>query len=439
MPAPRPARWRLVLFGSGDFACNLYWQSVTLYLLFFYTDVLGLTPGVAGLIAMIGAIWDGLADLAVGIVAQRGRYRYRTLIAGGAIPLGVAFALLYGAPAVTGTSVAAALVAHIAFRSLYALVNVPYAAWSTRITQDSGDRTFIAGARMLFGAAAATIVALGTPWIAARIGDGMSPSGYVAAAAVFAAVATPVLLMVAASTPEVLPAAAGKGVSVAACLRVLGRNRAFVTLNAAMAAGGIAAALLNQSVLYYFAHVVGDPGAGPGTLAMMGLVGVVVVPLWTWWATRRGARSAWFVAALIGLGCAAGFAMSAAGEGTTRIFLLGMQVAFAGFSLAGWAMLPDTVEYGEATQGVRVEAIAFGVSALVQKGALAAAAAVIGGVYDAVGYAGGAVQAPAAVAGIGWLMIVGPAVAITLSMAAMVANPLRRGTHDAIVAGLGRG
>ena len=29
-------------YGSGDFAFNLYWQGVSLYLFYFYTDVLGL-------------------------------------------------------------------------------------------------------------------------------------------------------------------------------------------------------------------------------------------------------------------------------------------------------------------------------------------------------------------------------------------------------------
>lgn len=31
-------------YGVADTACNLVWQMITLYLMFFYTDVMGLSP-----------------------------------------------------------------------------------------------------------------------------------------------------------------------------------------------------------------------------------------------------------------------------------------------------------------------------------------------------------------------------------------------------------
>ncbi|WP_260582460.1 hypothetical protein [Sphingopyxis sp. PET50] len=35
---------RTIAFGSGDFAFNLYWQSLSLFLLFYYTEAVGLSP-----------------------------------------------------------------------------------------------------------------------------------------------------------------------------------------------------------------------------------------------------------------------------------------------------------------------------------------------------------------------------------------------------------
>ncbi|GAA3696884.1 glycoside-pentoside-hexuronide family transporter [Sphingomonas cynarae] len=437
IPAGRPRRWRLLLFGAGDFACNLYWQSVTLYLLFFYTDVLGIAPVTAGLIYMAGAIWDGVADMLAGMIAQRGQYGYRRLIGWTAVPLGIAFVLLYRRPGI-GT-IGGVVAAQLAFRALYALVNIPYAAWSVRISEDSRDRTVVAGARMLFGAGAATIVALGIPWIAERAGgSAISVEGYGAAAAVFALVATPLLLFVVAMTPEAIPDVPALRPSIAHCVSALGRNRAFVTLNAAMAAAGIAATLLNQSVLYYHRHVVGDMATGAATLVLMGLVGVGVVPLWTLAATRIGARSTWFVAAALGIVCAAIFAVPVSGGAMARPFLIGMQVALVGFNLTGWALLPDTIDHGEAAGGIRVEAMAFGVSALVQKLAIAVAVLMIGTVYGSIGYVGSGSASATTATGITWLMIAGPALATALSVVAMAANPLRRGAHAAAMAELHR-
>ena len=195
-----PARLR---FASGDFACNLYWQSSSLFLFFYYTDVLHLAPQIAGVVYMLGSVWDGTADLLAGIWAERGRRAYARVVGYGAVPLGVAFPLLYFAPPFQGMAfVAALLVAQFAFRSLYAMVNIPYAAWSARISTDSRDRAAIAGLRMLFGTIAAVVVSLATERISFAVsGSRTSVMGFLFAAACFSLVATPLLIFVARRSP----------------------------------------------------------------------------------------------------------------------------------------------------------------------------------------------------------------------------------------------
>lgn len=85
LPAPAPAPGndeRLALrkklgFGLGDFAFNLYWQATTLYLLYYYTDVLGLPPVTAGWIFGGALLWDALCDPVAGYIANRTRTRDR--------------------------------------------------------------------------------------------------------------------------------------------------------------------------------------------------------------------------------------------------------------------------------------------------------------------------------------------------------------------------
>lgn len=416
---------RLTLFAAGDFACNLYWQSVTLFLLFFYTDVLLLPAATAGLVAMLGALWDGIADMTVGMVAQRAR-SYRRFVIGGSLPLGIAFVALFALSEWRGTGLAlAALAAQMVFRTLYALVNVPYAAWSTRISDDSGDRAVVAGLRMLFGTAAATLVALTMPRL-----------GYAPAAAIYAVVAVPLLVLVAARSREVSPLPTAQRIRIGTYLATLVRNRAFVTLNLAMAMAGIAAAVVNQSVLHYFDHVVRRSASGPGSLALMGIVGAACVPLWMVLTRRFGARAIWLTATAIGLSAVAIYTASAGGTVPTQVLLVTLQIAFTALNLGFWAMLPDTVDYGEATAGIRAEAVAFGVAALVQKIALAIAAGVIGLAYHRIGYIPGPRQPAETVAGIRLTMLVGAAVGMSGSALAMLANPLRRGVHGRVLASL---
>ncbi len=422
-PSARPGPAKMVLFASGDFACNLYWQSITLFLFYFYTEHLRLPPATAGLIYAAGALWDGIADLAVGIAAQRSRAGYRRFVALGSLPLGLTFIALYITPSGSMAIVAAsALAAQIGFRTLYAIVNVPYAAWSTRISQDSDDRATIAGLRMIFGTAAVMAVAVATPWLAAAF----APAGYAIAAALFAAVAVPLLLVVANRTPEARHPAPALPIAVTTSLAALARNRAFVTLNAAMAAAGVAAAVVAHSMLYYFAHVVGDPAGGPRALAVMAVAGALAVPAWMAVARGFGTRLVWLAAAAIGL---AAIAVLAAGAPALAA-MIGLQTAFTGCNLVFWAMLPDTVDWGEAQSGLRIEATAFGAAALIQKAGLAAAAGLVGVLYSHVGYTGGGgVQQVATIDGIRAVMLAVPAVGLALSIAAMLANPLRHGVH----------
>lgn len=414
---PKPA---LVLFASGDFAFNLYWQSISLYLLFFYIDVLALPPVTAGLVFMAGTLWDAVADLAAGAVAERTRVSYRRLIAWGTLPLGLAFVVMFALPT---QAVGAILLAQMLFRTLYAFTNIPYAAWTTRLSAEPAVRTLLTGMRMMFGAVAAALVALGLPALAALY-------GYPQAAALLAIAGVPLLLIVALKVPEprrerVTAIPSSLRGQVAALLR----NRAFVTLNIAAAAGGAAAALLGQSVPYYYRYVMAYPAGGPQALAAMGVASPLVLPLWTLLAARSGARAAWLIAAVIGLAGLGMFAWQPIDTAFAALALLVVaSAAFAGFNLAAWALLPDTVDWGEAQGDVRVEALAFGAFAFVQKIALALSGLAIGMVYGASGFVAGTAQGPVVSATIRWLMLGGPALLIAVSLAAMLAHPLRRHT-----------
>lgn len=441
VPPPRsPSLGRIALFASGDFACNLYWQSLSFFLLFFYTDALRLSPAVAGLVLLLGSVWDGIADLMVGIQAERSRRDYRWFLTAGAVPLGIGFVLLYVAPPLDDAPLVAAVLAlHLLFRALYAFVNIPYSAMTARITGDSGQRALISGLRMLFGTAAALVVALGTQRIAAASPGGLAGTqGYLTAALLFGGAGAVLLLAVGRGSP----AAPGPGrppLAIGAALRVLARNRAFVTLNLAMAGIGIAATALTRSVLYWFHYVVGDAAGGPAALAMMGFAGALFVPLWMAVGSRTGMRGLWFAATAVGLMAVSAFAAAGGSDAwTAQLFLVVMQAALVGFNLVFWAMLPDTVEYGEHRAGVRVEALGFGVSALTQKVALGLAAALMGIVYQAVGYRPEVAQTAETIAGIRWVMLLVPALCFVAAALVMRANPLRRGAHAAIVADLAR-
>jgi GPH family glycoside/pentoside/hexuronide:cation symporter len=426
----RPSKPRLLLFAFGDFAFNLYWQSIMLFLLFYYTEALSLPIAVAATTYMVASIWDGIANFVAGLLVDRehDRFRYGPLLAAGAVPLGLSFVITYFPPPLSGAwAVGIVFVSHLLFRTFYAAVNVPYLAMTARISADPGDRAFVAGMRMMSGTAAAVIVALGT----VPLGRWMTGSGaaqaYFGAAMVFAAVGAAILMLVGATYREAAEPRRPLPGSVKAAVISLARNNAFVALNAAMMAVIVAMTVLSKSVLYYFKYLLAVPHAGEIALAWMGLVGGIAIPLWMLFGRFVGLRALWLIA--LGLGIAGLLVFAAvplSGIRAMQLFLVGMQIMAVGIYFVFWAMLPNTIEYGERTTGLHVEGAVFGLAALLQRIAIGIATGILGWGFESAGYVANVKQSAETLERMRETIAIAPLAFLALSFVAMALNPLGR-------------
>jgi GPH family glycoside/pentoside/hexuronide:cation symporter len=195
--------------------------------------------------------------------------------------------------------------------------------------------------------------------------------------------------------------------------------------------------MLGKSVLYYFKYLLDDPDAGQLALAEMGLVSGVAIPLWMLVGRRVGLRALWLISAAIGIaGLLVFAAVPLGGVGTMQLFLIGMQVVSVGLNFVFWAMLPNTIEYGERATGLHVEGTVFGVAALLQRIAIGIATAILGWGFASAGYIPNVQQSAATLASMRMTVAVAPLIFLTLSCVAMAANPLgRRSTLMPEVAG----
>ena len=426
----RPSRPRLLLFAFGDFAFNLFWQSIMLFLLFYYTDALTLPIGVAATTYMVASVWDGIANFIAGVLVDRrhASLNYGRLLVLGALPLSLTFVLTYMPPVSSGwIAIATVFVAHLLFRTAYAGVNVPYLAMTARISPDPGDRAFVAGTRMLFGTAAAVTVALCTVPVGRWLTGASSAQAYFGAAVLFATIAAVILVLVGATYREDAQPHRPLPTSVKAALASLRGNRAFVALNAAMMAMIVAITVLNKSVLYYFKYLLEDPDAGQLALASMGLVSGIAIPLWMLLGRFVGLRALWLIAAGIGMGGLVLFSVvHLNGARTMQLFLVGMQVVSVGLNFVFWAMLPNTIEFGERETGVHVEGTVFGLAALLQRIAIGIATAILGWSFASAGYIANVRQSTETLAGMRETIAIVPLAFLALSCIAMALNPLGR-------------
>jgi GPH family glycoside/pentoside/hexuronide:cation symporter len=426
----RPSKARLLLFAFGDFAFNLYWQSIMLFLLFYYTDALGISIAIAGTIYLVASVWDGIANFVAGVLVDRRHdsFRYGPLLVAGAVPLGLTFVLTYMPPFTRGAwALASVLTAHLLFRTAYAGTNVPYLAMTARISADGGDRAFVAGMRMLFGTTAQIVVALYTVSVGTWLTGSSSAEAYFVAAIVFAVTGAVILMLVGMTYREAVQPERPLPESLKDALFSLARNRAFVALNAALMAVIVAMTVLSKSVLYYFKYLLHVPHAGEVALAWMGLAGGIAIPLWMLISRYAGLRASWLIAVGFGIvGLLIFIAVRFDGVVAMQTFLIAMQVMAVGVYYVFWAMLPNTIEYGERATGLHVEGAVFGVAALLQRIAIGIATAILGLSFASAGYVANVQQSAATLAGMRGTVALVPLAFLALSCVAMVLNPLGR-------------
>ena len=146
-------------FGSGDMAQNLIYQTVSIWLLFFYTNVYGISPGSAALMFLIVRLVDVLWDPIVGAFVDKSNPRwgkYRSWLILGGIPL-AGLAILCFWNQFSG-SLVYAYITYVGMSMCYTLVNVPYGALNSSLTRDTEEITILTSTRMFMANLGALIV-----------------------------------------------------------------------------------------------------------------------------------------------------------------------------------------------------------------------------------------------------------------------------------------
>jgi Na+/melibiose symporter-like transporter len=141
-------------YSLGDSAANFIFQTVMMFLMFFYTDILGISAAVAGTIFLATRIFDAFNDPMMGAIADRtntrwGKFRPWVLIS--AIPFGVIGVLMFTAPNFSGMGkIIYAFITYNLMMIIYTINNVPYCAMTGVLTGDSIERTGLAQYRFIF-------------------------------------------------------------------------------------------------------------------------------------------------------------------------------------------------------------------------------------------------------------------------------------------------
>jgi GPH family glycoside/pentoside/hexuronide:cation symporter len=426
----------VIAYGGADFAFNLAFSFCSLFLLYFYTDILGLSGVASGMVVMAALVWEGVSDPLFGFICGKisTRWgRYRPYLLWGAVPLAIAFLTMFVPVTLTGVGLLVyAIITHLLFRTVYTVVNIPYIALSAEMTQCSDDRGRLASARMFFAMAAGLVLSATTLPLVAWLGGGRV--GFFRFALVLGIVVASVLLAAFVLTRERRDFAERAQPSLAVTVAAIMRNRLFLCLLAASLLATTGYTISSKALVYYMKYHAGSEAVMTQGLTIMLATAAATTWFWSWFARRSSKRNAWLAANAVSVICLTLLYLLAPRPGLLLwMILAGAGAGQSGFYVTFWSMLPDTVEFGELRTGVRGEGALVGGVILVQKLAMGLGIGLVGAVLSMLGYVPNREQSDAAINGILMGTTLVPIVLIGAGAAMICRYPLDQRRHRRMV------
>lgn len=420
-------------FGSGDLAQNLIYQTICMYLLFFYTNVYGLEPSVAAfmflIVRLVDVAWDPLVGTFVDRMSPR-LGKYRSYLIFGGIPL-TGFAILCFWDGFHG-SVAYAYVTYVGMSMCYTLINVPYGALNASLTRDTDEITILTSVRMFMANCGGLAVASGIPLLVAYLSpDGLtntaeSAGAWFATMAIFAIVGLALLVFCFSQCKErvVMDSSEAANVKVSDLFTEFERNRPlrviaffFVTAFAMMSVG-------NSAGSYYMIYNVNAPEYMALFMGLGSAPSFIFMPLVPLIKRVIGKKNMFYVflcIAILGMAILYVVSMVDALKGQIWLVMVAQFIKSTGVIVATgymWALVPEVISYGEWKSGKRIAGIVNALTGIFFKAGMALGGVVPGLVLAYVGFDGGNAveQSPLAQQGILWLVCLIPAALLVLAM-----------------------
>jgi GPH family glycoside/pentoside/hexuronide:cation symporter len=429
---------RRLSYGAGAFGIAAIYGLLVQLLLFYYTDVYGLDPKLAGLIAFTGALIDGLIDPVVGWITSQTNTRmgrYRPYLVFGTLPVSLTFVLIFSKPGFAqGHLFAFAFVTQLLFRICYQAVFLPYTALLTQISAHAATRSVVAGYKAWFVALGQLFVAWFGLAMVHAFEARYSGRGFLFAAIVVALVSAAAIFQAGLFAREVDTEGEDATRDVANPIAALGhmlRNRYFVMVSLANLIFAIGVAILTSGVIYILRYELGAPDDLRMVLAAMFLAGLVATPFWAAISRRHGKQAAWVGGSLA---CAVTLAVAAIVH-PMQLWSYALVFAIHGAGLQGiyvvmFASMADAVDYGEWRTGGRTEAFSFGCMTFLNKAALAISGGVLGLILSGVGFHANTTQSPATLHALRLMLFLIPAALWLVTAALMAFYTLSNARHD---------
>ena len=429
-------------FGSGDMAQNLIYQTISIWLLFFYTNVYGLNASVAATMFLVVRLVDVLWDPVVGTFVDKGNPKwgkYRSWLILGGIPLsGLAILCFWNG---FSGSIVYAYITYVLMSMCYTLVNVPYGALNSSLTRDTNEITILTSTRMFMANLGALIVKslpIVIAVFAPKAADGTAITDNTSAApawfitmTIFALAGLVLLIFCFSQCKEkvVMDAKESANVKVSDLWTEFGRNKPLRVLAFFFVTAFAMMSVSNAADSYFMNYNVNATPFMTTAFMWLGTIPAFIfmplVPAIKRWIGKKGMFYLFLGTAIVGMAMMYTFVSIPALKSNFVLLCIAQFVKSTGIIVATgymWALVPEVVAYGEYTSGRRIAGIVNALTGIFFKAGMALGGVVPGLVlalvhFDATTMSKEAIMSNGTILqGILWLVCVIPAILLLLAI-----------------------
>jgi GPH family glycoside/pentoside/hexuronide:cation symporter len=286
-------------YALGDAASNFFFQFFGLFLMFYYTDIVGISAGAVGTMMLVTRMFDAITDPLMGALSDRTRTRwgrFRPWLLWVAIPYAVTGVAMFLCPDLGERGkLIYAYVTYSAMMLAYTAINVPYSALMGVMSDSSEDRTRLSSFRFIAAFGAGMLVSYFALPLKNLLGQGDDKVGFLWTMSIFAVLSVICFLITFATTKErVVPADEEKG-SLKGDLSLLLRCAPWILLFGVTLFNLTSYCVRSGAQMYYFKYVVGNEMGAKwfmtsGMIAAM--IGIALAPRITGLIGKRTAMIA---------------------------------------------------------------------------------------------------------------------------------------------------
>ena len=353
-------------YGCGDFGCNIIYTAMAAFLVFYYTDYVGINAAAVGTIMLISRVFDGISDIIMGMIVDRTKSKYgkaRVWILRICVPFALAGVLLFSVPASLGATaklVYVFITYNLVSTVVYTAINVPYSSLNALMTQDPYERSVLSIFRNLLATAGTLTVNMVTLPLVEYFGD--NAAAWTKTFCVLGILAIAAFLLTFIGTKERVHSVSElngetEKVSFADGIKALFANKYWIMMTGVLALFFLYYAINGGTTVYYAKDILGDKNLVSTINGIYNAIQIAAMFFIAGLVKKFGKRNVFSLGLVL---AGIGMLILEFGGGTMPVIVISSLVRGISNACGGatmWAMVSDTIDYGEWKTGCRTEGL----------------------------------------------------------------------------------